>query len=830
MTLLSRFRLVAYCSLALTILAAGDVAQAQDDGADSGPVQYTLNDDEMVAEAEPGDASAMGDSEFEPSVWTRWASFLQPQPARVPQRQVTADTGTTAAGQLTQRNISLPTSLLTQGVAETNQGPATESVASGEAQSRASTDVGSLIGRSPSLLGVGTQKRTPIVNDPRIRGSRIGQLAASGSYWVPARIDLDTAVSKLDSHVVDNVTIIKGPYSAQYGPNWNFMVIDLLDTPRFANGRETHSSTEANYKTNGQQLMGRETLWGGDENSGYRANYVHRTGNDYLSGNGTKFNSSYNSREFDLALGKTFEYGGYVEFNYLRLDQTGVEFPGMAFDIDDLVTDGFEFETGLTDEIYFDKLALEMWYNRTRFNGFQGPNKQTQFPIFNDTSYQGRTDVDGSSFGYKAFVQWGDPADDALTIGTDLRLIRQELNEIASGVRRPAVFENANSPIPKSYSVDPGVYVERFVVPREDFRLRAGARASWTNTNVDEDPANLARLGNYGTGDPDPALASPNVQPTFQEIVATDQLNQNFVNLAAFLSGEFDLDEDWMLRSGAGVARRPPSLTELYAAQPFMFLIQNGLNTVTGDPLLKAETIAQVDLGLNYQGERTWAGISGFHAWGSDYITFESTSKAFDDANNLAQTNLKYVNTDLATFAGFEAFFQHETTDWLSSFATVSYVDGRDRTRNGKFQTQEVGMANFDIFNERTGSPSERVAGTRGGIDKPEESLPGILPMDARLGIRLHPEDQQRWGYEVSARVVRMQNRVATSLNESSTSGFTVWDMRGYWQAREQIRLIGGIENFGNKNFREHLDFRSPSGYVLFQPGINFYFGSEVTF
>lgn len=782
------------------------------------PVQYTLSDDEPLDEAIEHDPSLIGDSEFRPSPWAWAASFnKQPQPARVPQRQVTADVAPAATGRLAERNITLPTSLLTQGVSEPNRGPATESVAAGESRSRATTDAGSLIGRSPSLLGVGTQKRTPIVNDPRIRGSRIGQLAAAGSYWVPARIDLDTAVSKIDSHAIEDITIIKGPYSAQYGPGWNFMVIDLLDSPRFANGPETHSSTEATYKTNGQQLMGRASLWGGDESSGYRANYVHRTGNDYLAGNGTPFNASYNSREFDLALGRTFEYGGYIEFNYLRLDQTGVEFPGQAFDIDDLGTDGFEIETGLVDELYFDRLAVEFWYNRTRFNGFQPPSKRIQFPLLQQLGYNATTDVDSSSLGYKAFCSWGDPEDDLLSIGSDLRLIRQDLNEITQSSNTfPPIASNANSPIPKSYSVDPGIYVERFVMPAEDIRVRAGGRASWTNTDVVED---VGPIGNYPTG----------AQPTLAEVLGSDEFNQNFVNLSAFLTSELDLDEQLTLRSGIGAARRPPSLTELYAAQPFMFLIQNGLNTVTGNPLLKPETMAQLDLGLTYQDERIWAGLSGFHGWGLDYITFENTQQVQGPPRgDVAQTNLQYVNTDLATFAGFEAFFQHETTEFLTPFATVSYVDARDRTRNGRFATQMVGGA---------GSPAMQIDGLNRGelsgnniTSLSQEPLPGILPMEARLGVRLHPLDQTLWGLEVSARVVRMQNRVATSLNETPTPGFTIWDLRGYWQASDAMRLIGGLENFGNRTYREHLDFRAPNGYRLLQPGINFYFGSELAF
>jgi len=357
------------------------------------------------------------------------------------------------------------------------------------------------------------------------------------------------------------------------------------------------------------------------------------------------------------------------------------------------------------------------------------------------------------------------------------------------------------------------VYIDRSVTVADDFRIRAGGRASWTTTDVVE---NLGPIGNYPTG----------VQPTLAEVLGTDQFNQNFKNFSGYLTSEFDVDEEVTLRSGIGAARRPPSLTELYAAQPFMFLIQNGLNTVTGSPLLRPETMAQVDLGMTYQDEWVWAGLSGFHGWGIDYITFENTSQ-IQGPGGIAQTNLQYVNTDLATFAGFEAFLQHETNEWLTSFATVSYVDGRDRTRNGNFATKMVGGA---------GTPSMQVAGNRGSAGNStvtnlsQEPLPGILPMDARLGFRLHGMDTSRWGMEISARVVRMQNRVATSLNETPTAGFTVWDLRSYWQATDAMRLVGGLENFGNKNFREHLDFRTPGGFQLFQPGISFYFGSELAF
>lgn len=52
------------------------------------------------------------------------------------------------------------------------------------------------------------------------------------------------------------------------------------------------------------------------------------------------------------------------------------------------------------------------------------------------------------------------------------------------------------------------------------------------------------------------------------------------------------------------VGQRAPSLTELYAAESYMFLLQRGLNTVTGDPQLKPERRWQTDLGTTYDDDR----------------------------------------------------------------------------------------------------------------------------------------------------------------------------------------------------------------------------------
>jgi outer membrane receptor protein involved in Fe transport len=175
-------------------------------------------------------------------------------------------------------------------------------------------------------------------------------------------------------------------------------------------------------------------------------------------------------------------------------------------------------------------------------------------------------------------------------------------------------------------------------------------------------------------------------------------------------------------------------------------------------------------------------------------------------------------NTDLATLTGFEFAAEADLNCWLTGFATVSYVEGRDHTRNEPFRMAEIIRTDFFL-----------PAGPRSLVNRPEEPLPSIPPLETRLGLRLHqPSARPNWLIELEARVVDQQDRVATSLFEAHTPGFTVWNVRGYWAPTENTTIVAGVENFGDKFYREHLDYRS--GLGVFQPGINFYAGVERTY
>ncbi|MAT68244.1 MAG: TonB-dependent receptor [Planctomycetaceae bacterium] len=797
------------CALAALALAAG-LAEARQ------PPPLTLAEIDSWLQPDAVASDRYGESTFSSDSTQGLFDAEQAQFQRLLSPQVEAASGTplpSAATAATSRlGLPGPSSLgggTGFGIALTGA----DIISGRDSVMRASTDAGDLLGKSPLALGVSTQQRNPVVTDSRVRDERIGSAGASGSYWVPARIDLDTTLSKFDSRTLEQIAVIKGPYSALYGPGFEFVDVELIGSPRFEGGFQAHGRSLVDFKSNGEQWYGRQDVWGGDDLWGFRIGYGHGTGNDYRAGNGDLMPSSYKSRDVNLALGGDLTTNSSVELHYMRLDQTDVELAGQAFDIDVLKTDGYDLQYVLRDQRAFDLLLLEGWYNRTQLYGSaQRPGKRAQFPYYDQIMFTGQTDVDSISTGYRSAVTWGDADDTHLTAGTDLRYIQQQLNEVTTGTEDINFWIDANSPIPRSHSSNPGVFVQLSTPVAEQAAVTVGGRADWVSTNVTADPAALAAVG----------TAPAPLQLSAEEILGSGDFDQDDALGAGFVTLTGQVADGWQLAGSVGYAERAPNLTERYAVEPFMFVLQNGLNTVTGDPLLDKERRIQFDLRLARSGDYWRGQITGFHAWIRDYITFENMM------TNANQTNLKFVNTDLATLIGCEGFVEMDLTDWLTPFATLDYVQGDDRTRNGSFATQQS--------NPLSGQPSTQSPGLARGFysgvaGEAREPLPSILPLQSRIGARIGPHhSQQPWGVEIYARVADNQQRVAASLLESPTPGFTVWDARAYWGPREGVLLTAGVENFTDKTYREHLDFRSADGFQVLRPGVTFYFGGELNY
>jgi iron complex outermembrane receptor protein len=224
-----------------------------------------------------------------------------------------------------------------------------------------------------------------------------------------------------------------------------------------------------------------------------------------------------------------------------------------------------------------------------------------------------------------------------------------------------------------------------------------------------------------------------------------------------------------------------------------------------GTPGLRPERAWQVDLGFEFDdGDYSRHRVNLFHSWIHDYISFLGNEVAQPVGARLLRT----VNVDEATIWGVEAYSELDWTYWLTTFTSLSYLEGTDET-----------------------------------IERP---LAGISPLEGRIGVRLK-EESDRWGVELAARFVDQQDRLGTFLVntldgftpkalELPTDAFTTLYVRAYYNVAETFHITGGIENLTDERYLEHLDLRLPEvpgsfpETLALAPGITPYLGFEWTY
>lgn len=748
-----------------------------------------------------------------------------------------------------------------------------------------------LLSRSTASTGVEVQRRNAVVSDPRIRGLQNRQYTttADGGLFVPARLDLDTPLSRFDPGSVRQIAAVKGPYSAVSGPGLAHLDLTTLGSPRYENGFEWHGRTAGGYQTNGNRWDLLQSVDGGDALWGFRATYNNQTGNDYRAGDGTRVPASFTVNNFNFAVGLNLTDKSTIELHGLSAVQNNLEFPGLYFDVRQSNTDAYSLRYTLDDQGIFDRLTLDVWYNSTATSGDTRQGAKQAFvqkllgvsfnPVFGFPGTPGTinptvgfgglagsrpptaaeqvlidragplnlfrddstTRFASRSLGYRLATNWGPKDDPYLTLGTDLNALGQGLQEniaitqltgtsIANGLPIGASGQSLltqNQTIPESNQVNPGIFLQARAPLTARWTVRGGGRADWVHSSANSRliTGNFSLFGfpNSPIGGPQGVLVpgvgavGPNsLDPLVYSANTRDpNLSRNDLLLAGFLSSEYKLDDNWTAVAAFGHAQRAPTLTELYAAGPFIGVLQQGTSRLVGDPNLHAEHLTQIDVGLRAEYDYLTVGANAFYGWINNYITY--------DANRLSPglTQVVFTNTDLATLAGTEMFAQADLTDWLTPFGTLAYVQGVDQSASDRRRSASLDSSRRD----------DPLVLRRKGDSEP---LPQMPPLESRVGFRVHaPGRAPRWQVEFNARMVSGQTLVATSLDERATPGFTVFNVRGFVRLTDNLLLAAGVDNLGDRTYREHLDPISGNllgSGALLRPGTNFFFNAQVTY
>lgn len=695
-----------------------------------------------------------------------------------------------------------------QGTSEValTEAPAVDIVTAGTFNLTTAPDVAETLASTPATQTVRARQRSPIGFDPRIRGFYTGQIYTThdGSYQFPVRSDLDGVFSKIDQSLIGNVQVYSGPYTVKYGSGFSFLNVDTIPAPRYQCGWENHVRLGTNVRTNGGQTYNTMTLFGGGESLGYFANVGYRKGSDYESGDGLLVPSSYDA--FNLFSGIGFDHDDNTrsEIRYTHIDQGNTEYAGQFFDVDDLKSDGLTHSLIHRDNRAGFAYRVDSWINYTKFNGdtSNGSKRRIDFPVLQRVdvalqgintgpglplpppSFFGTVNGDLTSMGMRAGITQDIDRDTTIGVGADVRYVRQEIDEAFD--LSPA-GGNIFTGLPAAEVVEPGLYAEYSFAFRQYIQTAIGARIGFAHTQADE--RDIQARSNFRAG----------------AIGAIDEdLDVSDVLTSFFITNDIDLAPSWKARLGAGYAERLPNLEQRYSDGVFLAIIQSGFSRLIGDPTLSKERNWQVDARLDADYEYVRARLSGFHSWIVDYITYSANEVRDPEGSRL----LRAMNTEYATLTGFESYCEADLTDGLQTFASLAYLDGRDREIN--------------------------------------QPLAGINPLEGRLGLRLVDTTRaDAWGVEWGLRMVDNQDRLGTLRAvvpstvviplETATPGFTTSYLRGYYRPANNVSITMGAENLFDNNYYEHLNLRLPADAtfgetVVLSPGFTPYFGVEIDY
>ena len=181
--------------------------------------------------------------------------------------------------------------------------------------------------------------------------------------------------------------------------------------------------------------------------------------------------------------------------------------------------------------------------------------------------------------------------------------------------------------------------------------------------------------------------------------------------------------------------------------------------------------------------------------------------------------------------------------DFLAAYSAVNQGHAHPRIRKAMHeQSGRVTLTSRAFRNDQLGPLYEQVSKLTG--------YRRMLPMNSGAeAVETALKAARKWGYKVKgvaegrAEILvfsgNFHGRTTTIVSFSDdaqyrdgfgpfTPGFTILNTRAFWRPRDDFALFGGVENLGDRFYREHLDFRSGRG--LYRPGINFYLLTEVQY
>jgi outer membrane receptor protein involved in Fe transport len=233
-------------------------------------------------------------------------------------------------------------------------------------------------------------------------------------------------------------------------------------------------------------------------------------------------------------------------------------------------------------------------------------------------------------------------------------------------------------------------------------------------------------------------------------------------DVSGSLGAVFRLTGELNLVANAGRGFRPPNIFDLgtFGARGNRFSVPN--------PKLGPESVDTFDLGLKFANESIRAELMAFESDYRDKITQVPTGELDPSGRRIVQSR----NATRLSLRGVEAAGMWRAGDAARLSATATWTWGEERLDSLTYPADRIAPWFGRICAEFLPSPDWTV----------EAAMNWAAAQD-----RLSPRDE-----------------IDPRIDPRGTAGWATFGVRAYWRASTTLRIATGVENLGDRRYREH--------------------------
>lgn len=647
-------------------------------------------------------------------------------------------------------------------------------------------DIMKTANKIPNISGI---RRGGTSLDPLMRGFRNAQLLVVVSNGI--RIEggcpnrMDPVTSHIDAAEVESINTVYGPAMLLYGPAIGGVLQLKLKESQPMMLKKISSKISLGYESISKGMSGLAEVNGGNSKFFYRISGGYRNYGNYLTGDGSEVNSSYQKNYFNINGGIQLKKDKILRLSYIRSEGRDVLFAALPMDEKHDFTDIFNIRyNSKWGKVHLFESESGLYYvqvNHLMDNSNRKNYREVVPPLTGimQASSSVNAQTAGGNFSIKTLVNGYQ-----LILKSDAEFIWKD------GTRKRVMIMDMGGLHSESVKYD-NLWLDAF---RSNIGIVASVKKEFLSKNNKQKHFVQAFLrGDYASRfSADTLVVIAPDQHTVFDSKATDNFRYSAALLYGFNHGHFDV------QFGLTRAYRNPDMNELYIKR-----MSVGFDSYDylGNPNLEPELNHQIDLGFKLSlCKNSQLSLNLFASQIHNYIGTVFLPPSIITPASMGSPGVKqFENMDKAYFYGAELAFNAEIKNLgfvLTSGYTYAYLESATHLllTNGQVTGKEI------ILND---------------------PIPEIPPISVFSSF-YYKIPKFNLLPTIEFRYIHKQDVISVANNELASPEVFLANFLIKYNYKF-LTLSAGVENIFNVNYYDHLNRRLVgSNQNILEPGRNF--------